>query len=54
MQPGSTSFENVVGVVEGTTVELYSESKSEDRWYGSVNVDGIDHDDYKPNMVGVK
>lgn len=54
MQPGSTSFENIVGVVEGTTVELYSESTVESYGYGVIVTDGIDHAEYKPNMVGVK
>ena len=54
MYPGSTSFENIVGVVQGTTVELYAEDRVDVYGRSVVVTDGIDRSDYKPNRVDVK
>ena len=54
MQPGSTSFENIIGVVEGTEVELFSESIIESYGYGVIVTDGIDDSGYQPIKVEVK
>ena len=54
MYPGSTSFENIVGVVTGSTVELFAEDHVDVYGRSVVVTDGIDHRDYKPNLVDVK
>lgn len=54
MQPGSTSFENIIGVVEGTQVELFSESIIESYGYGVIVTDGIDDSGYQPIKVEVE
>ncbi len=54
MQPGSTSFENIIGVVEGTQVELFSESIIESYGYGVIVTDGIDDPGYQPIKVEVE
>lgn len=47
-QRGSTSFNNVVGVITGTQVELFSPDRTQGTRYGGVQwVEGLQHPDYE-------
>jgi hypothetical protein len=52
---GSTSFDNIVGVITGTRVELFAEDDTTGNRYGGVTwVDGIKHPDYEPQVIDVR
>jgi hypothetical protein len=50
----STAFNNIVGVITGTQVELFAEDATTGNRYGGVTwVDGIEHPDYEPHVIDI-